>query len=81
MTWAVFLGVLPMPTLLRLQNELIAEQTRRTEEHRHTLESRELQLFRSQERLRQSEGRFGILFEHSPLGFALVTTDGPCGGV
>lgn len=71
-----FLGVLPMPTLLRLQNELIAEQTRRTEEQRHALESRELQLFRSQERLRQSEGRFGILFEHSPLGFALLTTDG-----
>ena len=71
-----FLGVLPMPTLLRLQNELIAEQTRRTEEHRHALESRELQLFRSQERLRQSEGRFGILFEHSPLGFALLSTAG-----
>ncbi|EDY18522.1 PAS/PAC sensor hybrid histidine kinase [Chthoniobacter flavus Ellin428] len=71
-----FLGVLPMPTLLRLQNELIAEQTRRSEENRHALESRELQLFRSQERLRQSEGRFGILFEHSPLGFALLTTDG-----
>jgi signal transduction histidine kinase/ActR/RegA family two-component response regulator len=71
-----FLGVLPMPALLRLQNELIAEQTRRTEEHRHELESRELQLFRSQERLRQSEGRFGILFEHSPLGFALLSTAG-----
>jgi signal transduction histidine kinase len=71
-----FLGVLPMPTLLRLQRELIAEQTRRTEESRHTLESRELQLFRSQERLRQSEGRFGILFEHSPLGFALLSTSG-----
>ncbi len=71
-----FLGVLPMPTLLRLQNELIAEQARRTEEDRHILESRELQLFRSQARLRQSEGRFGIIFEHSPLGFALLTTAG-----
>ena len=76
MTRAGFWGSSPCPRLLRLQNELVAEQTRRTEEHRHTLESRELQLFRSQERLRQSEGRFGILFEHSPLGFALLTTDG-----
>jgi signal transduction histidine kinase/FixJ family two-component response regulator len=71
-----FLGMLPMPTVVRLQNELIAEQTRRAAEQRHALQHRELQLFRSQERLRQSEGRFGILFENSPLGFALLSTGG-----
>jgi signal transduction histidine kinase/CheY-like chemotaxis protein len=71
-----FLGMLPMPTLVRLQNELIAEQTRRAAEQRHALQHRELQLFRSQERLRQSEGRFGILFDNSPLGFALLSTGG-----
>jgi two-component system, cell cycle sensor histidine kinase and response regulator CckA len=71
-----YLGMLPMPTLVRLQNELIAEQTRRSAEQRHALQHRELQLFRSQERLRQSEGRFGILFENSPLGFALLSTSG-----
>jgi len=71
-----FLGMLPMPTLVRLQNELIAEQTRRAAEQRHALQHRELQLFRSQERLRQSEGRFGILFDNSPLGFALLSTAG-----
>ncbi len=70
------LGILPMPVLVRLQNEIIAEQTRRAEDQRHTLQSRDLQLFSSQQRLRQSEGRFGILFENSPLGFALLSPAG-----
>jgi signal transduction histidine kinase len=71
-----FLGILPMPTLARLQNELIAEQVRRAEDHKHALEAQELQLFRSQQRLRQSEGRFGIVFEKGPLGFALLDPEG-----
>ncbi len=70
------LGILPMPVLVRLQNEIIVEQTRRAEEQRHALQSRDVQLFRSQQRLRQSEGRFGILFENSPLGFALLSPAG-----
>ncbi|MEO8754948.1 MAG: ATP-binding protein [Casimicrobiaceae bacterium] len=72
------LGIMPMPVLVRLQNEIIAEQTRRAEEQRHALQNSDLQLFRSQQRLRQSEGRFGILFENSPLGFALLN---PTGGI
>jgi len=70
------LGILPMPVLVRLQKEIIAEQVRRAEEHRFDLQSRDVQLFRSQQRLRQSEGRFGILFENSPLGFALLSPAG-----
>jgi CheY-like chemotaxis protein len=52
-----FIGVLPMPTLLRLQNELIAEQARRTEEDRHILESFTFQLVISDIRL---PGRNGL---------------------
>jgi signal transduction histidine kinase/CheY-like chemotaxis protein len=70
------LGIMPMPVLVRLQNEIIVEQTRRGEEQRHALQNSDLQLFRSQQRLRQSEGRFGILFENSPLGFALLDPAG-----
>jgi len=70
------LGILPMPALVRLQNEIIAEQVRRGAEQRHALQSRDVQLFRSQQRLRQSEGRFDILFETSPLGFALLDPQG-----
>ncbi len=74
----VLLGIVPMPVLVRLQNEIIVAQTRRAEEQRHALQNRDLQLFSSQQRLRQSEGRFGILFENSPLGFALLN---PKGGI
>ncbi len=70
------LGILPMPVLVRLQKEIIAEQVRRAEEQRFALQNHEVQLFRSQQRLRQSEGRFGILFENSPLGFALLGAGG-----
>lgn len=72
----LLMGIVPMPVLVRLQNEIIAEQVRRSEEQRFALEMRDVQLFRSQQRLRQSEGRFGILFENSPLGFALLGTGG-----
>ncbi len=69
-------GILAMPVLVRLQKEIIAVQARRAEEQRFALQHRDLQLFSSTERLLQSEGRFGILFENSPLGFALLGAGG-----
>jgi two-component system NtrC family sensor kinase len=71
-----FLGIIPMQRLVRLQSQIISEKTRLAEEQQKNLAAKNQQLFSSLHKLRQSQGRFDILFENSALGVALVEPTG-----
>lgn len=72
----LFLGMIPLQTLVRLQSELISGQMRLAQNQREVLHGKNQELFRSLNEIRQLEGRFGILFENTVLGVALLTPDG-----
>ncbi|HSY43547.1 MAG TPA: ATP-binding protein [Candidatus Acidoferrum sp.] len=71
-----FLGIITVPTLVQWQSRLILQKTQLTERQRQALQENNQQLFRSLNQLRQSQGRFEILFENSALGVALMNTRG-----
>jgi len=71
-----FLGIIPVPTLVRAQSALVAEQFRLAECQRQELLTRNEESFRSLHQLRQSQGRYETLFQHSPLPVALLNSDG-----
>ncbi len=71
-----FLGIIPVPALVRAQSGLIAEQFQLAESRRNELQAKNQDLFRSLHQLRQSQGRYETLFQHSPLAVALLNPDG-----
>jgi two-component system NtrC family sensor kinase len=71
-----YLGIITVPTLVHWQSRLILEKTRLAEEQRRALQENNGQLFRSLNELRQSRGRYEILFENSALKVALLNARG-----
>ena len=71
-----YLGMIPVQTLVRLQTQMIAEQVRLAEKQQLELEEKNQQLFRNIHELRQSRGRYEILFENSALGVMLLDRHG-----
>jgi len=71
-----FLGIIPVPSLVRAQSTLIAQQFHLAESQRSELQSKNQDLFRSLNQLRQSQGRYETLFQQSPLAVALLNPDG-----
>jgi two-component system NtrC family sensor kinase len=71
-----FVGIIPVPALVRAQSSLIAEQFHLAESRRDELLTKNQALFRSLHQLRQSQGRYETLFQHSPLAVALLHPDG-----
>ena len=71
-----YLGMIPIETLVHLQSQMITEQIRLTESQRRELQEKNQQLFRNIHELRQSRGRYDILFENSALGVALLDRHG-----
>lgn len=71
-----YLGIIPVRRLVRLQSQIITEKTRLAEEQQRILEAKNQQLFASLHQLRQSQGRYDILFENSALGVALLNPSG-----
>ncbi|MDR3456083.1 MAG: ATP-binding protein [Verrucomicrobiae bacterium] len=71
-----YLGIITVPTLVRWQSRLILEKKQQAETHQRILEENNQQLFRSLHELRQSRGRYEILFENSALGVALLNARG-----
>ena len=71
-----YLGIIPVPALVRAQSALVAEQARLALAQRQELLGRNQELFRSLHQLRQSQGRYATLFQNSPLAVALLDSDG-----
>jgi len=71
-----FLGIIPVPTLVRAQSALMTQQVMLAESRRSELQIRNQELFQSLNQLRQSQGRYRTLFHHSPLPVALLRSDG-----
>ncbi|WP_285570842.1 ATP-binding protein [Geothrix limicola] len=71
-----FLGIIPVPALVRAQSALVAHQFKLAEFRRNELQTKNQALFRSLHELRQSQGRYQTLFQHSPLAVALLQPDG-----
>jgi signal transduction histidine kinase/CBS domain-containing protein len=64
-----FLGIIPVPALVRAQSRLMLEKV-------HQVETQGFELGLKNEELRQSEDRYESLFRHSPMAIALLTPDG-----
>lgn len=71
-----FLGIITVPTLVRAQSALMADQFRLAEAQQQELMTKNQDLFRSLHQLRQSQGRYETLFQNSPLPVALLYPDG-----
>ncbi|MGC3990820.1 MAG: ATP-binding protein [Chthoniobacteraceae bacterium] len=71
-----FLGFISVQRLVKLQHRLIAEKQRIQTSQQTEIEEQNRALFRSVAELRQSEGRFSILFENSAVGVALMDPHG-----
>ena len=71
-----YLGMIPVQTLVRLQTQMIADQARLAEKQQLELAEKNRQLFRNINELRQSRGRYEILFENSALGVMLLDRHG-----
>lgn len=71
-----YLGMIPVQTLVRLQTEMITEQVCLAEKQQVELQEKNRQLFRNIAELRQSQGRYEILFENSALGVMLLDRHG-----
>ena len=67
-----YLGMIPVQTLVRLQTQMITEQIQLAEQQQIELQEKNQQLFRNVNELRQSRGRYEILFENSALGVMLL---------
>jgi signal transduction histidine kinase len=71
-----FLGFISVRTLVQLQSRLVGEKRAIEDRQRVALAEKNRQLFRTINELRQSQGRFEILFENSALGVALIDAQG-----
>ncbi len=71
-----FMGLISVRTLVRLQSRRVEEKQMIEEQQHLALAEKNRQLFRSLNELRQSQGRFEILFENSALGVALIDDRG-----
>jgi two-component system NtrC family sensor kinase len=71
-----FLGIITVPSLVRAQSRLIAEQFHLAESQQQELLIKNQDLFRGLHQLRQSQGRYETLFQNSPLPVALLYSDG-----
>jgi len=71
-----YLGVIPMATLVRLQNSLLEQQVELARRQQRALQQKTDELSRSLSELRQSQGRYRILLENSALGVALLNHRG-----
>jgi two-component system NtrC family sensor kinase len=71
-----YLGMVPVQTLVRLQTQMITEQAGLAEKQQLELQEKNQQLFRNINELRQSRGRYEILFENSALGVMLLDRHG-----
>lgn len=71
-----YLGMIPVQTLVRLQSQMIAEQVGLAQKQQQELWEKNQQLFRNVNELRQSRGRYEILFENSALGVMLLDRHG-----
>jgi two-component system NtrC family sensor kinase len=71
-----YLGLIPVQTLVRLQSQMIMEQIHLAEQQQRELQEKNQQLFRHINELRQSRGRYEILFENSALGVLLLDRHG-----
>lgn len=67
-----YLGMIPVQTLVRLQTQMITEQVSLAQKQQQELQEKNQQLFRNINELRQSRGRYEILFENSALGVMLL---------
>jgi signal transduction histidine kinase/ActR/RegA family two-component response regulator len=67
-----YLGMIPVQTLVRLQTEMITEQVSLAQQQQLELQEKNRQLFQNINELRQSRGRYEILFENSALGVLLL---------
>jgi two-component system, cell cycle sensor histidine kinase and response regulator CckA len=71
-----FLGIMSVQALVRLQSLLLSDKARVAEQQQSALEAKNQELFRSLHELRQSQGRYHIVFENSALGVALLNRQG-----
>jgi len=71
-----FLGFISVQRLVKLQHRLVAEKQHIQAAQQMEIEEQNRALFRSVAELRQSEGRFSILFENSAVGVALMDLHG-----
>lgn len=69
-------GMIPVEKLVRLQTQMITEQAHLAEQQQLELQEKNRQLFRNINELRQSRGRYEILFENSALGVMLLDRHG-----
>jgi signal transduction histidine kinase/CheY-like chemotaxis protein len=67
-----YMGMIPVQTLVRLQTEMITEQVSLAQQQQQELQEKNQQLFQNINELRQSRGRYEILFENSALGVMLL---------
>ena len=67
-----FIGFISVRSLVRLQSRRVEEKQMIEDQQHAALADKNQQLFRSLNELRQSQGRFEILFENSALGVALI---------
>jgi signal transduction histidine kinase/CheY-like chemotaxis protein len=72
----IFCGMIPVPTLVQLQTRLITKQIHLAERQQVELQEKNQQLFRHVNELRQSRGRYEILFKNSALGVLLLDRHG-----
>ncbi len=70
------LGLIPVEALAQLQSRLVAEQLDELRRQQAALLEQNLELFRANHALRQSQGLYLGLFEGHTLGVALLDVDG-----
>jgi signal transduction histidine kinase/CheY-like chemotaxis protein len=75
-----YIGMIPMRSLVHLQSRILTERTEVVRAQHLAIEERNRELFRSVAELRQSRGRYEILFENSALGVALLNARSEVGG-
>jgi two-component system NtrC family sensor kinase len=68
----LYLGMISVQTLVRMQTRMITDQILRADQQQAELREKNQQLFRNINELRQSRGRYEILFENSALGVMLL---------
>ncbi len=71
-----YVGIIAVPSLVRAQSSLVNEQFALAGLQRRELERKNQDLVQSLQQLRQSEGRYETLFQHSPLALALLNLEG-----
>lgn len=69
-------GLVPVPALAQLQLRLFQHQITLVTERDEVLRQRNLDLFQSNHLLRQSQGRYKVLFDNNALGVVLLDPHG-----